>query len=47
VIILIEAGDVFEGTAEMLDDCFGIGVDELDSFCAFHNWKFKILDSEQ
>lgn len=40
VVYLIEDGEVFEGEAWQLDDCFGISVDELDDWCAVHNWSW-------
>jgi len=45
--ILIEDGDIFEGNEEQLDDCFGIGVEELARWCFSNNWKYKIIDSEE
>ena len=40
--ILIDDGEVFDGTEEMLLDCFGVYIDGLDSFCEFHGFTYEI-----
>lgn len=40
--IKIDNGDTFEGTAEMLDDCFGVDLDGLDSWCSFNNMEYTV-----
>jgi len=41
--ILIEGGDVFDGTWEQLADCFGISPDSLECWCSKQNWSYQIL----
>ena len=45
--ILVEGGDVFEGTWEQLEDCFGL-TDENDlwDWCKSNAWKYTIEDRE-
>lgn len=42
--IIIADGYMFEGDEIMLDDCFGITPDELESFCDFHDVTFTLLE---
>jgi len=41
--IIIEGGDVFEGTWEQLADCFGISSDSLECWCSQEKWSYQIL----
>lgn len=40
--ILIDNGDIFDGDECQLQDCFGIGINELESFCISQNMSYEI-----
>lgn len=40
--IKIEGGEVFEGTPEQLEDCFGLLPEDLDAWCKHYGWKYEI-----
>lgn len=42
MIFLVEDGEVFEGTAQQLDDCFAITPQELKSWTASRGWDYVI-----
>ena len=42
-LIKVEDGDIFEGTWEMLEDCFGlIDFEDLESWCSDWNYTYTI-----
>lgn len=42
--IIIENGDIFEGTREQFMDCFfsNASDEQIKDWCSFYGWKFKI-----
>jgi len=44
--IQIEDGNIFEGTEDQLDDCFGIRIDELHDWCDFNGWKYQVFNEQ-
>ncbi|MCK5020007.1 MAG: hypothetical protein KAS32_23340 [Candidatus Peribacteraceae bacterium] len=43
-IYKIEGGDMFEGTAQQLDDCFGMYVYQVEDWCIANGWTLEIND---
>ena len=45
--ILIDNGDTFDGDAAMLQDCFGVTLDQLDLFCSANQMSYTIDYDDQ
>ena len=43
-IYRIDDGDMFEGTEEQLEDCFGIGADEVSYWCKDQEVKLETYE---
>lgn len=45
-LLLIDGGDMFEGTYEQLADCFGITIDTVDRWCDDNGYVLTVIETK-